>query len=187
MQSIMSVLNTSENWTQLTELPDVHHVILVLEYGRFVVIYIEVVWRAENCHDAGEPSRPGFSVHSVARILRFVRSNDGQQVILLEEGTRGGIREEIRASADVVVDEEIVRFLLAELFERVSPKNVAHQAVGGRLPEAINLRMVSDDYATLAVLTHALQIIQGVKLRAQAAVYAEKLLVHDCSQRQCAE
>lgn len=35
--------------------------------------------------------------------------------------------------------------------------------------------------------TYALQVVQGVKLRAQSTVYAKELLVHDCSQRQCAE
>lgn len=35
--------------------------------------------------------------------------------------------------------------------------------------------------------TYALQVVQGVKFRAQSTVYTQKLLVHDCGQRQCAE
>jgi CBS-domain-containing membrane protein len=46
---------------------------------------------------------------------------------------------------------------------------------------------VSNCFATDFVPTYALQIIQSVELRAQPAVYAQELLVHNRSQRQCAE
>jgi hypothetical protein len=46
---------------------------------------------------------------------------------------------------------------------------------------------VSDCLALVTAPTYTLQIVQSVELGAQAAVYAQKLLVHDRSQRQCAE
>jgi beta-lactam-binding protein with PASTA domain len=39
----------------------------------------------------------------------------------------------------------------------------------------------------MSSLTYTLQIIQRVELGAQATVYTQKLLVHDCCQRQCTE
>lgn len=39
----------------------------------------------------------------------------------------------------MVVDEEIVGLFLTKLLERIGPKNVAHEAVGGWLAEAVNL------------------------------------------------
>ena len=73
------------------ELPDVHDVVLVLEYGSLVVVDIEVVRRAEDSHDTGETSSPCFPVHSVSSILCFVRTNDREQVVLFKEGACGGI------------------------------------------------------------------------------------------------
>jgi hypothetical protein len=46
---------------------------------------------------------------------------------------------------------------------------------------------VSGSLATILVRTYTLQVVQSVELRAQTAVYAQELLVHDRSQRQCAE
>jgi hypothetical protein len=45
---------------------------------------------------------------------------------------------------------------------------------------SVGLGMVQDR-------TYALQIIQSVELGAQTTVYTQELLVHDRSQRQCAE
>jgi hypothetical protein len=58
------------------ELSDVHDVVLVLQNRSLVVVYVKVVWRAEDGHDTGETSCPCFPVHSVSSILRFVRTND---------------------------------------------------------------------------------------------------------------
>jgi hypothetical protein len=43
----------------------------------------------------------------------------------------------------MVVHEEIVRLLLPEFLERISPQDIAHQPVGWRLSEAVNLAQVS--------------------------------------------
>lgn len=77
------------------ELSDVHDVILVLENGSLVVVHVEVVGRTEDCHDAGETSCPRFPVHSVSSILCFVRTDDREQVVLLEECACGRVREEV--------------------------------------------------------------------------------------------
>jgi hypothetical protein len=186
VQSIVVSLSKSDAPLLLTELPDVHYVVLVLQDGGLVVVHVQVVRRAEDGHDTGEARGPRLPVHAVSGILGFVRANNGEQVVLLEEGACGGIREEVRAPSDVVVDEEIVRLLLSKFFERVSPEDVAHQAVRRWLAKTIDLHQsaVSRDHV---MLTYALQVIEGMELRAQTTVYAEELLVHDGSQRQCAE
>ena len=67
------------------ELSDVHNIVLVLEHGSFVVVDVEVVWRRENGHNTRETGRSRLTVHSVSGILRFVRSDYGQEVVLLKE------------------------------------------------------------------------------------------------------
>lgn len=121
------------------ELPNVHDVILVLENSSLVVVYVEVVRRTEDGHDTGETSSPCFPIHSVSSILRFVCANDGEQIVLLEESACGRVREEIRAATDVVVDEEVVGLFLAKLLERISPQDVAHEAVCRGFAEAVDL------------------------------------------------
>jgi hypothetical protein len=169
-----------------TELPDVHDVVLVLQDSSLVVVHVQVVWRAEDGHDTWETCRPSLSVHAVSGILGFVRPNDGEQIVLFKECACGGVREKVRASSDMVVDEEVVGLLLSKLLERVGPENITHQAVRGWFPETINLCQLAIA-PTTSTLTYALQVIQCMELGAQAAVYAQELLVHNCSQGQCAE
>jgi hypothetical protein len=116
-----------------------------------------------------------------------VRTDDGEQIVLLEESASGRIREEVRASSDVVVNKEVVGFLLPKLFEWVGPEDIAHQSVCGWLTETINLDKLVKSKQLSTIATYALQIIQSVEFGAQTAVYAQELLVHDCGQRQCAE
>lgn len=77
------------------ELPDVHNVVLILKHRSLVVVYVEVVGRTEDGHDTGETGGPCFPIHSVTSILSLVRTNDREQVVLFEEGARGGVREEV--------------------------------------------------------------------------------------------
>ena len=123
------------------ELPDVHHVVFVLEHGGLVVVDVEVVGRAEDGHHAGEAGRARFAVHAVAGVLGFVGPDDGEEVVLFEECAGGGVGEEVGAATYVVVHEEFGGLFLAEFFEWVGPENVAHEAVGGGLAEAVNLGM----------------------------------------------
>lgn len=147
----------------LTELSNVHNIVLVLQDCSLVVVHIQIVGRAEDCHDTGESSSPGLPVHTVTRILCFVSSNDREQIVLLEEGACGGIREEIGAAANVVMYEEIVRFLLTELFKRIGPQDVAHQTMGRGLAESVNLNTVRNWQGIgNADVAYALQIFQGV-------------------------
>lgn len=89
------------------KLPNVHHVRFVLQHRGLVVIHVEIVGRAENCHHGGETGRLRFAVHSIPEsrrkdlktvigtlwnapgILSFVSSDNGQEVIALEEVTCG--------------------------------------------------------------------------------------------------
>ena len=121
------------------ELPDVHDVVLVFEDGGLVIVNVEVVRRTEDGHDTGETSGPCFPIHSVSSILCLVRTNDREQVVLFEEGTCGGVREEVRAATDVIVDEEVVCLFLTKLFERIGPQDVAHEAMCGWLAETVDL------------------------------------------------
>jgi hypothetical protein len=128
----------------LTELTNVHDVILVLENGGLVVVDIEVIWCGEDGHDTGETRCPRLTVHAVSSILGFVGAYYREKVILLEECACGRVGEEVRASSNVVMDEEIGCFLLTKLFQWIGPEDVAHQALSGRFPETINLRPVSN-------------------------------------------
>jgi hypothetical protein len=88
----------------------------------------------------------------------------------------------------MVVDEEFLRLFLAKLFQWISPKDIAHKAMSRRFSEAIDLRV---SVGGLALpdwpITYRLEVLKGVQLWAQAAMNAEKLLVHDCSKRKSAE
>jgi hypothetical protein len=124
---------------KLTELSNVHDIVLVLQNSSLVVIYVKVVGCTENGHDTRETGRPGLPVHAISGVLSFVSTNDGKEVVLLEESACRRVREEVRASTDVVVDEEIIGLLLTKLFQGIGPEDVAHEAVCGRLPETVNL------------------------------------------------
>lgn len=140
------------------ELADVHDVVFVLQYGRFVVINIKVVGSTEDSHDARKPGGARLSVHSVAGILSFMGANDREEIVLLEKGAGGRVGEEIGAAPDVIVDKEFRRLLLAELLQWISPEYIAHEAVSRRLAEAINLLMSVSAPSTRSGKTYALEI-----------------------------
>jgi hypothetical protein len=71
----------------------------------------------------------------------------------------------------MVVHEVFLRLLLAKILERICPEEIAHEAMSGRLTEAVD----------------ALQVLQSVKLRAETTVDAQELLVHDGGQRKSTE
>ena len=89
------------------ELPNVHDVVFVFEHCGFVVVDIEIVGGAEDCHDTGKACRPRLTIHAVPGILRFVRANDGQQVISFEKGACGRIGEEVGTASNMVVHKEL--------------------------------------------------------------------------------
>jgi hypothetical protein len=76
VQSIMVSQGEFHRLRRPTELSDVHHVVLVLQYGCLVVVHIKVVWCAEDGHHARKTSRPSLPVHAISGILRFVRANN---------------------------------------------------------------------------------------------------------------
>ena len=119
------------------ELSDVHDIVLVFEHGSLVVVHVQVVRGGEDRHHRREASRPSLSVHTVSCILCLVRSNDREQVVLLQERASSRIAEEVRASSHMVVHEILLRLLLSEFFKRVGPENVAHQAMSRWLSEAV--------------------------------------------------
>ena len=75
------------------ELTDVHHIVLVLEHGSLqgrmlvqhctaltilylVIVHIQIVWSREDGDERREPRGLAFSVHSVARVLCLVCSDN---------------------------------------------------------------------------------------------------------------
>ena len=121
------------------ELSDIHDVVFVFQDCSFVVIHIEVVGRAEDRHNAWKACRAGLAIHSVPSILGFVGTDDGEKIVLLEECAGGRVREEVRTPSDVIMDKVFACLLLAELFKRVCPKDVAHETVCRRLTETVDL------------------------------------------------
>ena len=121
------------------ELPDVKDIAFVLEDGCLVVVTVEVMWTREEGHNGWETCRPRLPIHPIAKItarinlrnvsvsitgvpsiLSFVRSDDRQQLVPLQElcdclitnrtishskeGDIGrSIREEVRTTPDVIV------------------------------------------------------------------------------------
>lgn len=107
-------------------------------------------------------------------------------------------RKEVGATADMVVHKAFVVLLVAKLFERVGPQDVAHQSVRRRLAETVDLefgggRGVPNELKQLETArgrggqTHGAQVVEGVEFGRQAAVDAQELLVHDSCERQSAE
>lgn len=121
------------------ELSNIHNIVLVFQNCRFVVVNIEIVGSGEDGHDAGEAGRSSFSVHSISSVLGFVSSNDGEQVVLLEECAGGRVREKERATADVVMQEEITRLFLAKVLEGIGPEDITHKTLGWGFSETIDL------------------------------------------------
>lgn len=153
------------------ELANIHNVVFVFENGRFVVVHVQVVGCRENGDEAGETGRLTLAVHTVAGVLRLVRADDGQQVVFLQEVAARVITVEIGASSDRVVGEVFGVLLVAEVFERVGPEQVAHRPERGRLLEPVQLA----------------NVVQVVYFGGEAAVDAEELLVHERRQRQAVE
>lgn len=153
--ALISLVPSAVPRARRTELSDIHDIILILQHGSLVVVHIEVVRCAEDGHDTGETSRPSLPVHAVSGVLSLVCANNGKQVVFLEESTCGRVREEVRATSDVIVDEEVVSLFLPELFERIGPEDVAHQSVCGWFAETINLRQ-SEVETNLPVLQRTL-------------------------------
>ena len=121
------------------ELTNVHNVVLVLQNRSLVVVNVQIIWSREDGHHAWETGCPGLTVHPIASVLSFVCTNDGKQIVFLQEGAGRRIREEVRTTSDVVVKEVVAGFLLTEVLERVCPEDIAHQTLCGGLPEPVNL------------------------------------------------
>ena len=73
------------------ELSNIHHVVLVLQDRGFVVVYVEVIGCAKDGHDTWEARRSSLPIHPVTSILSLVRANDGQEIVLLQEGACGRV------------------------------------------------------------------------------------------------
>ena len=107
--------------TRLTELTNVHNIVLIFEHSSLVIVDIQIVGCTEDGHDTGEAGSSCLSVHAVSCILSFMRSDDRKKVVLLEKGACRRIRKEERATPDVIVNEELRSSLLTKFLQRVGP------------------------------------------------------------------
>ena len=100
------------------------------------------------------------------------------------------VREEVRTASDVIVDEAVGCLLLTEIFNRVRPKHVAHQALSGWLAETVDLARddeLRNNLKKRSRSTYVTDIIECLEFGRETAVNAEELLVHDGSKRQSTE
>jgi len=65
------------------ELSDVHHIVLILQHCRLIVVHIKIVGGREDGDETWEASCLAFAVHPVPSVLSLVRPNDGEKVVLL--------------------------------------------------------------------------------------------------------
>ena len=68
------------------KLTNVHDIVLIFQDCSLIVVDIEVVGRTEDRHDTRETSRSSLTIHSIASVLRFVSPNDGEEIVLFQEG-----------------------------------------------------------------------------------------------------
>lgn len=170
------------------KLPNIHDVVLILENRSLVVVNIEIIRRAENGHHAWKTRGSSFPIHSIACILSFMRPDDGQQIILFQKCTCGRIGEKVWAATNMIMNKKLRGLFLTEFFQGVCPQNIAHESLRWWLPESINLRssaIASDGFGSRHA--HTFEIFQRVQFGTQSSMYAQKLLVHDCCERQGTE
>mmetsp|Transcript_99811 Transcript_99811/g.316835 ORF Transcript_99811/g.316835 Transcript_99811/m.316835 type:complete len:367 (-) Transcript_99811:660-1760(-) len=150
------------------ELQDVEGAVVKLEDSALVVVDIAVVGGREY-GDHRREARAGIRlVHLVTLQLSFMRSNDRQQGVLLQEG-RGAVEAvEVRAASHLVGHEG--RGVLPRLdglvlgLQRIGPEEVAKKALAWRLLEPV----------------HAVDGLHVGKLRREPAVDDEELPVDRC-------
>lgn len=127
----------------VTELANVHNIVLILEYCSLVVVDVQIVRRGKDCHHRWEPGSSGLTIHSISLVLGFVSSNDGQEIVPVKELTSRSIAEKVRASANMIMNKELVALLHPKFFKRITPEQIAHDAMSGWFSKPINLRYMS--------------------------------------------
>jgi hypothetical protein len=88
----------------------------------------------------------------------------------------------------MVVNKVLLRLFLAKVFKRVGPENIAHETVGRRLAETVDLQSMSVYIRQVVKLqTYALEILKCVQLGTETTVDTQELLVHNSSEGKSAE
>jgi len=148
------------------KLADVHDVVLVFQHGSLVVVDVKIVWGREHGDEGGEAGVSAPLVHAVARVLRLVRADDGEELVLLQEIAHGVVAVVVGAATGVVVREQILMGLRAVVFEGIGPQKITHWAKRGGLAKTVDLA----------------NVIEGGDVRGDSSVDTEELLVHQCGQ-----
>jgi hypothetical protein len=68
-----------------------------------------------------------------------VGSDYGKEVVLFQKVASCAVREKVRTSSNMIVNEVLVSLLLAKLLQRVGPENVTHKTMCRWFPETIDL------------------------------------------------
>lgn len=84
------------------ELPNVHDIVLVFQYCRFIVVHIQIIRCRENSHNSRKLSGSSFAIHAISCemlahqnlnkipcILSFMCSNYRKQIVTFKELTCG--------------------------------------------------------------------------------------------------
>uniref|UniRef100_A0A182J1E9 Uncharacterized protein n=1 Tax=Anopheles atroparvus TaxID=41427 RepID=A0A182J1E9_ANOAO len=132
---------------------------------------VEIVGRGEDGDQRGETGGRALPVHAIAGVLRLVRPDNGEQLVVLQEITARLVAVEVRTPAHGIVRVEVRVLLVAEVLERVRPEQITHGAERRRLLEPVQLP----------------DVVQLLDLGRQAAVNTEELLIHERRQRQAVE
>ena len=72
----------------------------------------------------------------------------------------------------MIVDEVLSGLFLAELFQGVCPKDVAHEALSGRFTETVDLLELALVSTNFTLQTYALQVLKAMHFWAEATMDA---------------
>ena len=64
------------------ELPNIHHIILVLEYSGLVIVHIQIIGSAKNCYQRRKAGCLTFSIHSIPDGTRQKKNREKPRLIL---------------------------------------------------------------------------------------------------------
>ena len=106
------------------------------------------------------------------RILCFMSSNDGKEIILLEKITTGCIAIEIWTSSDRIMREVLRVFLISKIFQWIRPQQITHGTKCWGLLEAIKLKKIYIiSSTTINNVLKKIRIEMGLKVMMQKSPF----------------
>ena len=116
-------------------IPDSYILILVLDQSAAVVVYVQIVRRAEDGDDRRELLSRGLAVHRVSCVLRFMTTKNPQELIALEELARSLVSVDPRALVRIACSRDIRMRAIREVVAAttgmvVHKRNARRQSLG---------------------------------------------------------